>query len=1538
MPRCSRVQGLAQRDAAELGQYVAVVDRVASRMLAPARELHLRSRRDAAGALLGGRARKMAEHSIVAAMNAHEPRHSSGRRDLSQQCLEHLPVSSRVRAEVGIDEVELARVDDQPPCERHRQGAADGAQGREPEVEGSPMAILKNTLTSLLKEQGAATTANLERQAQRQTAVEMEVREVLARIETKRTQDQKSARGGYAFETTALDFIDAALRGAPCVFDVTTNAVGHVDRCKKGDATARFTAESAFGGSAVVFEVKRDGGYTAQRALVELDEAHRSRDARVGGFVMAESHAFDTFPRFARHGNNVLVVWNERDAATDARFHAAIVLGLAVVSRTKTVGDDGDIAALSDIESRIEKEVERLEGMDRNSEIIPKNAEQITDEVRRGKKALGQRVTRPRARCSPSTSSSKRSAPSEPRRPPCRTTPSPRPSARSRSQTWPRSRGSSRFGDRCRIIAPSCVEVAVGVVQKIVARWGLPRPDGRPLYAYMISGEEFDELRGSLVSEIAARRGITTTAAPAFAAFVAEHYGRGEGNDWWSWDSVRAALRLSVQDHELRDATRVGCAFWKRRLLSGARGVEYLATLVCEGGLPLSLLKQEGARLRRYFGELLRLHERFPQMSLRALAAREAQVLPVRMQNDVVYELATVLVEAVARSRADRRPSQELPAALPLRLDDTIARELVEGLRAAPRAREREERGVVARTTLQLRPELLLHRSLFVPSILSKDWLLGALGAVQVPPRIYLSMQAADGVRQTVAVGDLRDGDLFVMRGVPARDIVREKVVAEQVRCIVSDGERDLGGFVPRGGEALPPTPWTFDDDGGLRSVGSVTTSAPSAVVLLPTNGIVSADGALTELGKTTGRSGLRVAGVLRWAHDGDAVRVETAASLESEHAAFMLRGAAPPALVRDADIWRGPPQVLELAQSGVVRVVSSEHLVWRGGAGTAWISRPPTLGVFEVGVRRNDEIEFRARVRIIPADLLLTIPEVRADGGMLEVRSADVAEVGVVPGPGFTFAPTRTTVGWTVVFSRTSDDAPATVGLCLQARSGAQVVVTVPLPARRVGFVSARGRLLGESEALSIDALAHVRVEVRTPRAGRWSVDLARSGAQPRPVLSLNTAAGSGAEAPLEPLRRLVSTALAAGNSLGDEVTLRLIEEGGDFRKLPVCTVRRYDAQLEPVEVDGERCVRLPPDAGLDRMVVEALRAEAVSLTRPNEIVVELVRRAPGVWSLATLADRPGPWLAIALQGDYVRTRPLRVRGAPPPDPTNPVDAAVGVSDQGERLAAIHGALEGLPSDIASGGAGWGTTLAQLDGATRLHPTTFDLVRGVAAVPRIGVLALLGAGARSTALWNALEELPFLWAAIPLQTWLTEIGASLAALQSHVLGLRLNVEEIARTAGAGIFEDPLSPFLACIHETAYLLHPHVPKPRTQVLRHPSFGELCRKTAMDERNDLLSRNAEARWPEDPAWGDLSLGPELRDFEPFVAGQPRHRRTVLRTPVVLARRVVAGATDHSPHELRRIRDFDPMWFDRALVAALYTILGRRLDRKEWPFDE
>lgn len=170
-------------------------------------------------------------------------------------------------------------------------------------------------------------------------------------------------------------------------WDATGNTAGLRTRCKKGHLVVRFTQESAFEGAGVVFEAKRDASCTTQKALEELDTARATRNAGAGVFVMARSHTPDTFPIFARFRSNVLVVWDETDAASDPCLHAAILLGLGLATRG-TVGDQTDLEALRDVEGRIEDELRRLEKMEKHNEGIRKNSDGIADEIRKAQRQL----------------------------------------------------------------------------------------------------------------------------------------------------------------------------------------------------------------------------------------------------------------------------------------------------------------------------------------------------------------------------------------------------------------------------------------------------------------------------------------------------------------------------------------------------------------------------------------------------------------------------------------------------------------------------------------------------------------------------------------------------------------------------------------------------------------------------------------------------------------------------------------------------------------------------------------------------------------------------------------------------------------------------------------------------------------------------------------------------------------------------------------------------------------------------------------------
>ena len=101
-------------------------------------------------------------------------------------------------------------------------------------------------------------------------------------------------------------------------------------------------------------------------------------------------------------------MWDETDATADPYLHAAILLGLGLATRGKTVGDQGDLEALRDIEGRIEDELRRLEKMEKHNEGIRKNSDGIADEIRKAQRQLDLLLRNAKSTLSRSTSSSTR--------------------------------------------------------------------------------------------------------------------------------------------------------------------------------------------------------------------------------------------------------------------------------------------------------------------------------------------------------------------------------------------------------------------------------------------------------------------------------------------------------------------------------------------------------------------------------------------------------------------------------------------------------------------------------------------------------------------------------------------------------------------------------------------------------------------------------------------------------------------------------------------------------------------------------------------------------------------------------------------------------------------------------------------------------------------------------------------------------------------------------------------------------------------------
>lgn len=253
-----------------------------------------------------------------------------------------------------------------------------------PDEAGSPLAVLKSSLQSLLEKHAKSQAEVMAGLEERQQKLDQYIRESVARLEERRRGDASSARGGATFEDSVLHFIQRIVQGAPLLVDNVGDVVGALSGRKVGDHVLRFSAESLFFGSALVVEAKHDASYSVTKALGELEVARPNRNAQVGLFVMARSHAPVGFPTMARYGCDILVTWDADDESTDPYLHAAVILGLALASRQQRPSDPGNIEALADIEHRVNQELRRHETMRKLAERIRKDADELGEELRKG--------------------------------------------------------------------------------------------------------------------------------------------------------------------------------------------------------------------------------------------------------------------------------------------------------------------------------------------------------------------------------------------------------------------------------------------------------------------------------------------------------------------------------------------------------------------------------------------------------------------------------------------------------------------------------------------------------------------------------------------------------------------------------------------------------------------------------------------------------------------------------------------------------------------------------------------------------------------------------------------------------------------------------------------------------------------------------------------------------------------------------------------------------------------------------------------------
>jgi hypothetical protein len=257
--------------------------------------------------------------------------------------------------------------------------------------EGSALSRLKRELVGTLEDL-----------AKKNATFQTEVRETLARLDARRTAEARGTAHGGEFEDQlgALLTEDAVRAGDVC--EATGATVGAIERCKVGDHVVELGPDSAEPGARIVVEAKEDQSYGLKDALAEIETARKNRKAQVGVFVFSRRTVPDGLPSFARHGRDVVAVWDSEDPSSDVFVRAALSVARALVVREAAERKDTTeaVAKIQSAVRALEKHMGRLEQIRtwavtvrNNGDNIEKQASKLAGELAEHVKEIDEQVT-----------------------------------------------------------------------------------------------------------------------------------------------------------------------------------------------------------------------------------------------------------------------------------------------------------------------------------------------------------------------------------------------------------------------------------------------------------------------------------------------------------------------------------------------------------------------------------------------------------------------------------------------------------------------------------------------------------------------------------------------------------------------------------------------------------------------------------------------------------------------------------------------------------------------------------------------------------------------------------------------------------------------------------------------------------------------------------------------------------------------------------------------------------------------------------------
>lgn len=952
----------------------------------------------------------------------------------------------------------------------------------------------------------------------------------------------------------------------------------------------------------------------------------------------------------------------------------------------------------------------------------------------------------------------------------------------------------------------------------------LPGPDGRMLYAYRLSEDEYRSLRVNLETWVAAgsfnqlaQRDATFCAR--FVLLASEWWHREYAGGAWRWEPIiEQVCGPDIVDVGSRTVcVEKGFGFWGHRLNDAGR--RFIGAVVAHGGLPLRALGQGIGTVSRILRDGLRLAARYGWQEEQLVAAigERAVGLPESLRKEDIYRLlATMVLTALELRREYALAGSGDPIAVlqardekwmerfPISLEESAARPLLTDLLKEAAAQKQ----AVPTAVFSVRRSLMavdegvfeLRAAVSAPRQVSVEHLATALGlrnAELLPSYFSIDLvgDSESWLEGRLLLGQAQsarmDGGVRTLHGAHAVDDLA--LVLRRRATPIGDGPCALPG-----GAAVPiDQPWVFAEREGtwlLAAVGGARLPEQSLRVALPagwrlTFEFEAGSAAMTKLGC------LRVESY----PDMDLFAISGSVRAESNNECFHIRSGQSAKLTETLSwvgkrlpwqpkryaAFRGVPNLYHLAEDGSRTRIPASDIVWKTVGGSSATLPPHAIqGLVDAYCICGGETQTRTRMLVLADSANIEFLSGRdIDTGSLRFRGFGDANAAVLSASVTGSSESRS--GELLLNLRANEVPPETVSISIM-RSGQELHFSLPFPSNGGRFFHGDARVMRNREHLSLRDLTGCRLRVfdqnpDSPKRYSLKLSLSCTDRATRVLdeeIFLSLPTNGVVEFRLIDVHRNIETMLSFSDELDAKVSVSLTISD---RVATSIEVSRYATHLE----HAEQGLLSLATTGLRRAAIETLGAARLMAapllhagSGPQELEQETSEGVmTATWRTTTLAAECGPWLIFPAPDSMIAVRPLIWCPQLPELPSDACRLALAMAESkaSPRLIAINTALRAMSKDYSDGS--WGLLDYLCKTFAHLPLSALDVFRAMVSEPAYAVAFALRAEGDVDNLCRRLgSELGFVWELTSPNDWV----AAAQRLQAYY-GTQLPAESLTQ-------------------------------------------------------------------------------------------------------------------------------------------------------------